>query len=89
MDNAPRQKCPLWVVITAIIIALPCTMTPWVLSALPPGSPLVTLAYIYPIAAAAYSILACLTWPQRPTLGAILLAMSVLTTLAIFSPLYL
>lgn len=80
-----RDRTPWWLIAMAIILSLPVFQEPMLLSAAPAEPPIVrTLVYIYPIYVIVAAWLACACWPRRSVMTWILLAMLILTHIAIF-----
>ncbi len=79
-----RGRAPWWLILIAVVMALPVFRTPALIAACPPEPEIVrTLVMIYPIYVIVTAWLACICWPQRKTMTWILLALMALSSVAI------
>ncbi len=83
-DNAPRPKTPLWVTVVIIICMLPVLAFPSLLSMTAADSTARTFVWFYPFYVIASGVCAWICWPQRRDVMWILLALMVLSHLAMW-----
>lgn len=81
--DAPRTRRPWWVTALCVLVCLPLPVLPAGLIPLGPDDPLQPLLRLLPYYVVASGACAWFTWPQRPLLGAILLALAALSQIAV------
>ncbi|MCM1163141.1 MAG: hypothetical protein NC339_02670 [Muribaculaceae bacterium] len=82
-----NRRPPVWITLLIIVVSLPLFSFPWLLGAIKPGpmaETVKTFVMIYPFYMLLSSWLAWKAWPGRHEVTWILLAVMVLTTVAIF-----
>lgn len=79
----------MWFTALCMFTVIPLGMTPALVSATVPTSMLRSLVYLYPLYLIATAAIAWYIYNERRPLAWILLSLSLLTTAAILSPLYL
>lgn len=86
-DNCcdPRGKVPAWVNAVIIICMLPLMAFPEMLSLSAEGSQASTFLWFYPFYVVASGICARICWPQRRELTWILLALMILSHIAMWA----
>ncbi len=80
----PSKKMPLWLKICIIADCLPIIAIPALLAACPDVTEAITLIKLYPIAIIGGGIIAWLSWKERAEITWILLAIMLLTHLAMW-----
>lgn len=83
-NNAPRQKTPLWVTVVIILCMLPVLAFPSLLSMTTADTTTRTFVWLYPFYVICSGICAWICWPQRRDVMWILLALMVLSHLAMW-----
>ena len=83
-NSARRQKVPAWVTVVIIICMLPVLAFPTMLSMTMPDSPARTFVWFYPFYVIASGVCARICWRQRRDVMWILLALMVLSHLAMW-----
>lgn len=78
------ERAPRWVVVVAVIAALPATQMPMLLSSCPDVGGARTLLWIYPFYTLLAAWLAVACYPRRPYMTWILLALMLLTHVAMW-----
>ena len=83
-NNTPRLKTPAWVTVVIIICMLPVLAFPTLLSMTGADTPARLLVWFYPFYVIASGVCAWICWPQRRDVMWILLALMVLSHLAMW-----
>lgn len=83
-NPANRQKVPTWVTVVIIICMLPVLAFPTMLSMTMPDSPVRSFVWFYPFYVIASGVCARICWRQRRDITWILLALMVLSHLAMW-----
>lgn len=81
------KRPPLWITLIIIIVSLPLFSFPWLLASIPGGEMAGVVkgfVWVYPFYMLLSSWLAWKAWTQRPEVTWILLAVMVMTTVAIY-----
>ena len=79
-----RGRVPWWLILIAVVMALPVFRTPALIAACPPEPAIVrTLVIIYPFYVGVTAWLACICWPARKTMTWILIVLMALSNLSI------
>lgn len=91
-DDLGRQPKypPVWFILILVVVAMPGLTAPLLSAALPAGSmELSAMFKLYPLYALAAAWFACICYRQRTTVAWILVALLLLSDLALFSTLRL
>ncbi|MDE6240085.1 MAG: hypothetical protein K2M54_08910 [Muribaculaceae bacterium] len=83
-NNTPRLKTPAWVTVVIIICMLPVLAFPTLLSMTGADTPARLFVWFYPFYVIASGVCAWICWPQRRDVMWILLALMVLSHLAMW-----
>lgn len=79
-----RGRAPWWLILIAVMMALPVFRTPALIAACPTDPEIVrTLVMIYPIYVVVTAWLACICWPARKTMTWILISLMALSSVSI------